>query len=274
VHTATHNSISLISADIAAGNLKVFSELGPVFSAMVDAFDKSLKGDRDAVELVLEKLQPGDTAEGGQDLLGNAIRDFHSALHEPNHFKKAELMLRANAQTGLHEQIRLQPYIAAAMEAPLHYNFSTSIKEHLTKIAPEHKHHLIHGILENWVNPIAHKIHNTWLNLSTHYLMTLVLPDGVLHLGHDLPKPAGANLFPDPLVNLQDPELNNLLIQFEAHSTTSHSKARNWARLEDRMHYILNLFRSRQQHRPLHESPFEPLQTAHLYENKIPEGKL
>jgi hypothetical protein len=274
LHKAAHNSIALISADIAAGNLKVFSELGPAFSEMIDAFDQSLAGNRNAIDIVLQKLRTGDTAEGGQELLANAIRDFHAALHESDRDIKAELVLRANAQTGMHEQIRLQPYIAAAMEAPLPETFTNSLKHHATKDAPGHTHFRIHGILDMLMSPIAKRVHDTWLNLSTHYLMTLELPDGILYLGHDLPKPEGANLFPDHLVNPQDPDLNNLLLLYNNQINRAHSKARNWAVFEDRMHYILNLFRSRQCHSPLHESPFEMHQTTYLRENKIPAGKL
>lgn len=111
--------------------------------------------------------------------------------------------------------------------------------------------------------------------LSTHYLMTLLFPDEVLHLGHDLPNPAGAPLFPEQLLHPQDVELKTLLAQYEAHlNTPIHSRSKNWAKLEDRMHYILNLFRSRQQHGPLHESPFEETQTEHIHQNRMPEGKL
>lgn len=149
VHAAALNSISLISADIAAGNLKVFSELGPVFSDMIDAFDKSLQGDPGAINIVLNSLEPGATFDGGQDLLASAIRDFHAALHEPDQNKKAELILRANSQTGLHEQIRLQPFIAGALEAPLHHSFSTTIHHQVAQTEQVHKHHILHGILEN-----------------------------------------------------------------------------------------------------------------------------
>lgn len=275
VHAAALNSISLISADIAAGNLKVFSELGPVFSSMVDAFDKSIEGNHDAIEIVLSGLQTGSTFDGGQDLLYNAIRDFHAALHEPDQSKKAELILRANAQTGLHEQIRLQPFIAGALEAPLPHSFSTIIHRQVAEIEPTHTHHILHGILDHLIAPIGKKVHDAWLYLSTHYLMTLLFPDEVLHLGQDLPNPAGAPLFPEQLLNLQDDRLNSLLLQYEAHlNTTLHSRSKNWARLEDRMHYILHLFRSRQQHKPLHESPFEETQIEYIRQSKVPHGKL
>jgi hypothetical protein len=275
VHAASLNTISVISADIAAGNLKVFAELGPVFSFMIDAFDKSLGGDYSAVDFLLNSLQPGATEEGGQDLLGQAIGDFHAALHEPDQSKKAEFILRANAQTGLHEQIRLQPYIAGALEAPLPHLFSAAIHRQVAETAPAHKHYILKGMLHQLIAPVCHKVHDAWLAMSTHYLMTLALPGEVLHLGHDLPSPAGGPLFPDQLLNPQDEKLNRLLVEYEAHlNTTLHSRSRNWAKLEDRMHYILKLFRSRQQHRPLHEPPFEETQIKDILQNKVPGGKL
>ena len=275
VHTEALNSISLISADIAAGNLKVFSELGPVFSTMVDAFDKSLQGDHEAVQILLNSLQPGTTIEGGQDLLSNAIRDYHTALHESDLNKKAELILMANSQIGLHEQIRLQPYIAGALEAPLPHSFSTTIHRQVKEIAPVHTHNNLNDIFYHVFTPIGHIIHDAWLNMSTHYLMTIMFPDEVLHLGHDLPNPAGAPLFPDQLLKFRDDRLFRLFVQYEAHlNTTLHSHSKNWAKLEDRMHYILNLFRSRQQHRPLYEPPFDETQIDDIRQNKIPTGKI
>jgi hypothetical protein len=275
IHHAAHNVIAEISADIAAGNLKVFSELGPVFSAMIEAFDKPLEEEKVAIETLLAGLTPGDTESGGQDMLANAIRDFYAAKHETDKKRTAELILRANAQTGLHEQVRLQPYIAAAMEAPVHHNFMIAIHKDAKEKTPEHKHHLLHGAFNHLFQPIAEKTHDAWLKMSTHYLMTLVLPDGIIHLGKDLPCPKDGPLFPEHLSEPHDEELTMLLKKYEAHlNTPVRSHAGNWAVLEDRMHFILNLFRSRQQHRPLHESPFDPEQEDKIRQNTIPSGKL
>lgn len=275
IHDAAHNVIEQISADIAAGNLKVFSELGPVFSAMIEAFDKEAAGELGATEKVLATLIPGTTETGGQDMLGNAIKDYHLALHETDQKRKAELILRANAQTGLHEQIRLQPFIAAAMEAPLHNNFTLVMHQQVKENAAAHKHHLLHGAFNHLFQPIAKLVQNTWLNLSTHYLMTLALPDGILFLGKDLPSPIGRPLFPEHLVNPSDLKLTALLEKYEAHvKSLIPSHARNWSILSDRMHFILNLFRSRQQHRPLYDIPFESHQVVHIRKNMMPIGKL
>lgn len=275
IHHAAHNVITEISAEIAAGNLKVFSELGPVFSAMIEAFDKPLEEEKVAIETLLAGLIPGDTESGGQDMLANAVRDFYAAKHETDKKRTAELILRANAQTGLHEQIRLQPYIAAAMGAPVHHNFVIAIHKHVKEETPAHKHHLLHDTFNHLFQPIAQKAHDAWLKMSTHYLMTLVLPDGIIYLGKDLPCPYGCPLFPEHLSEPRDEELTILLRKYEAHVNTQvQSHARNWTVLEDRMHFILNLFRSRQQHRPLHESPFDPDQEDKIRQNTIPTGKL
>lgn len=275
VHHAAHNVITEISAEIAAGNLKVFSELGPVFSAMIEAFDKPFEEEKPAIEKLLASLKPGDTESGGQDMLANAVRDFYAAKQETDKKRTAELILRANAQTGLHEQIRLQPYIAAAMEAPIHHHFMIAIHAHLKENTPTHKHHLFHGTFNHLFQSIAQKTHDAWLKMSTHYLMTLVLPDGIIHLGKDLRCPEGYPLFPEHLSEPHDEELTTLLKKYEAHlNTPVQSHARNWAVLEDRMHFILNLFRSRQQHRPLHESPFNPDQEHKIRQNALPAGRL
>lgn len=275
IHHAAHNVICEISADIAAGNLKVFSELGPVFSAMIEAFDKPLEEEKVAIDALLAGLIPGDTESGGQDMLANAVRDFYAAKHETDKKRHAELILRANAQTGLHEQIRLQPYIAAAMEAPIQHKFLITIHKHVKEKTPEHKHHLLPDAFNHFFHSIAQKTHDAWLKMSTHYLMTLVLPDGTIHLGKDLPCPEGCPLFPEHLSEPRDEGLTVLLKKYEAHlNTPVRSHARNWAVLEDRMHFILNLFRSRQQHRPLHESPFDPHQEDKIRQNTIPTGNL
>jgi hypothetical protein len=124
-------------------------------------------------------------------------------------------------------------------------------------------------------NPIEHIVNESWLFMSTHYLMTLAFPDEVLHLGHDLPNPAGAPLFPEQLLNPQDTKLQDLLLHYNAHDNSPlHSHSDNWARLECRMHYILNLFRSRQQHKPLFEAPFEEIKIADILQNRVPQGRL
>ena len=48
----------------------------------------------------------------------------------------------------------------------------------------------------------------------------------------------------------------------------------NWADLGDRMRYILELFRSRQQDQRLFEPPFNAIQTASIAASVEPDGEL
>lgn len=118
-------------------------------------------------------------------------------------------------------------------------------------------------------------IREGWLEFATKFLMELRLPDGILRLGCDVPSPPGAPLFPPALQTLDDSELQALLERFGAGGPTARgSGAKNWADLPERMQYILELFRSRQQDPRLFEPPFDPEQTAAIAAGQVPGGDL
>lgn len=52
--------------------------------------------------------------------------------------------------------------------------------------------------------------------------------------------------------------------------TLTGSAADNWARLEDRMRFILDMFRSHQQSYSLFNAPFEAAQTAEIGAGLVP----
>ena len=87
--------------------------------------------------------------------------------------------------------------------------------------------------------------------------MTLQLPGELLHLGHDVPAPAPGPRFPAALEPLVDADL----VAFAAtHDRTKGtgigSGAHDWRDIDQRMNYIFNLFRSRQQQDSLFTNPF------------------
>jgi hypothetical protein len=104
---------------IVAGNLTVFAELGPVFSRLMDSLGEAGTVDRRTLDALLGSLKVGPTVDGGQSLLRAALEHFVEAHRETDPVRRAECMLLANVQTGLHEQIRLQPFIARAIDAPI-----------------------------------------------------------------------------------------------------------------------------------------------------------
>ena len=254
---AAGNIAANVSAEVAAGNLTVFAELAPLFSAMVDAMERGKAGERNALNGVKDSLRPGPTSQGGQDLLRQAVTDYLSASRETDPRRKAEVMLRANAQVGAHEQIRLQDYIHKAMRAPLGDAVVALIHRQLRGAAASLDPLGLSTILDVRLRPLRAALDQVWLQVSTEYLMTLELPNGTLHLGRDLPNAPGQPIFPPNLAELQDAELGRMLHIYRADGISARgSGASEWNNLSDRMRYILELFRSRQQDASLFEPPF------------------
>jgi hypothetical protein len=142
-------------------------------------------------------------------------------------------------------------------------------------------------------------IERAWRHFSTDALMTLTLPDGVLHLGHPIPADPGMPLLPPELATIADPELAALLARYGAldvrieRSSFDWLKRRiarlfdepepgdeaevgaiDWTNFDQRMRYILTLFRTRQQDAHLREQPFSDLQRAMLFDGRLPQGPL
>lgn len=97
------------SAAVAAGNLKVFEEIAAEFARFLEA----LRDDAAGMRMFLDRLRPGEPP-GGQRLLRDAFAAYHEAMTRTPQ-DRAQLLLYANLLVGLHEQTRLQPEIAAAM---------------------------------------------------------------------------------------------------------------------------------------------------------------
>jgi hypothetical protein len=90
-------------------------------------------------------------------------------------------------------------------------------------------------------------------------MMKLAVPGGALKLGNDLPPPAGMekDLFPPNLRTIDSPELKELLSGLDKSQNSLHgTAAKDWNRLDERMNYIIDLFRSRQSDPHLFDPPF------------------
>jgi hypothetical protein len=119
-------------------------------------------------------------------------------------------------------------------------------------------------------NAAAHLEH-VWQHVATRLLMTLTTPNGVLHLGDDVPPLADGTLFPPDLTELDLPDLEQLLAEWDATCGTGvGAGARDWADLRQRMTYIVNLFRSRQQVLDLTVPPFTTGQLAWMVRGEVP----
>src|SRR5688500_1277538 len=136
---------------------------------------------------------------------------------------------------------------------------------------PESVGRRLSALLDARLRPYRAVLEQVWLQLSTRYLMTLELPNGPMHLGRDLPNVTVQPVFPPDLADLQDSELLRLLRLYRAEGVGTYgSGASDWSNLSERMSYILQLFRSRQQDQALFGPPFGAEAMAAIQRGTVP----
>ncbi|MGD2114625.1 MAG: hypothetical protein PVG07_06225, partial [Acidobacteriota bacterium] len=237
---------------------------------------------------------------GGQDLLRESMRAYYAARFEPDPKRKAELILLGNALGGLHEQTRLQGYVAGALNAPVAEILCSHLRDALSR---DPKLDDPTGeALERLLTPLGDEVEESARELTTRLLMEQPIPGEVLALGKDHPAPPGGSVYPPLLTRIEHAELAATLERFGAEPTSTAglpllarartlvvlllarlglrrpvvpgSAARDWGELADRMRYILVYFRSRQAQASLFDPPFDGAQTAALRAGRVPEGRL
>lgn len=268
VRAAALATLKEVSDQVALGNRKVYAELAPLFARFVDLMKKEpTEAD---VSAFIDSLKSGPIEQGGQELLKRAFRTWYEASRIELAGARAQLILRANCQIGLHEQTRLQPHIQEAMDAPL----ATLWKQKLVGLLPGFVGAPIAYVLKLMTKPFLRAITEMWERVATRHAMNLALPDGKeIPLGADLPQ--RPDTFPPELRKITDPKTEALLERFDRGlQSTVGSGANNWADLNDRMGFIVELFRSRQQDLKLFSAPFSADQEQALREGKVPEGHL
>jgi hypothetical protein len=264
-----------VTANVGQGNLIVFAELAPAYARLLQVFPDKPKGDQAEKFRLLSPFKPGAVEKGGQDLLIEAFSHYYSALFETDPRKKAELMFFGNALVGYHEQIRLQGPIEGSLDAPLTDTLSSVLHEALRGLVPEHKHGFLESLLEKALAPLGKRIEREWQEVCTRLMMTLALPQLVLNLGKDVPAIADGRDFAEDLHTIESSSLVLLLDKLDRVANSSKQSAANdWADLADRMAYVVDFFRSRQQDDSLYEQPFTDEQVAILKQGKLPPGSL
>lgn len=289
--------LDAITRFIIGGNKIVFEELGLAFASFFETFAEPSAQTETNLATLLAGFSEGEsmpdqvtitrdgklvrTGDGGQSLVRTALRHYFEALRETDVDARAELVLLANVECGLHEQIRLQPYIAGALDAPI---------DELLRLAQVGDH------------PLAERSVDLARRISTEWLMTMATPHEVIDLGSDLQGPLGASMWPTELRNLRHPTLlaladrvgaydarernlefddrvegwvNGLMAKLGlARPEAQGTGAKRWGRLDDRMRFIFEYFRSRQREAALLAPPFSAAQQAELYAGRLPAGPL
>jgi hypothetical protein len=268
------------SAAVARGNLRVFEEIGREFARFDGACGGDAGVDPDALARFVEGLVQGEPPDG-QRYLRLAFAHYHRARFEVDPVTRAQLVLLANLEIGFHEQTRLQPEIAAALNAAV--------------VDPRDKRERVIAALfpnAGWIVRLRVLIarllgRRTLLDLAidalvveqqalvrgalTRHLMSIDLGGAVhLRLGDDLS--AGV---PPSLREIVLPELGQLLDRIDpTRDDPRESGAVDWADLDDRVHFIAEMFRCFQESPFLFDPPFTPAQLERLDSGKRPPDPL
>ena len=260
------DALERASEAVSRGNKKVFEEIGLEFARYLHAADE--------VQAFLDSLKPGDPPDG-QRLLRQAFQRYQRSLGEGDERVRAALLLTANLEIGLHEQTRLQPEIREALDAAsvTQGDLGRRILEALLPRGTRARRAVPDPLAAAVLHRIAVRIERHGAELArgviTRSLMVLSLPGRILYLGAHLADP-----FPEALQTVTDVDLEALIGRFEPVGPVDDCGARDWSALDQRMHYILHLFRSCHERPELASPPFTAAQLASIRSGAIPTGDL
>ena len=274
------SAVDRTSDAVGRGNRKVFEEIGRQFARFCSQFLHDAEPDIEKLAGFRAEFRPGEPPNG-QNYLRQAFERYYRSFFVGDPKTRAELLLCANTEIGLHEQIRLQPEIAEALNAafidatqftrrfvgtalPLSGWFLVSkwlVRRLLRRESP----------VDRAIQVLLETVQAEMRRALTETMMTIHLPpDLLVRLGDDLT--AG---FPETLRHLVDPDLRDLLARFDpTPDSTAGSGALDWADLPDRLHFIIDLFRCFQESRELFDAPFSPQQVSDLKAGRLPAGPL
>jgi len=220
--------------NVLTGNCTVLADIGLPTSRFVALFQHAEEPDDALLAEFLATLQPGATVHQGQELLRRAFTHYYRARWAETPEEKHQLMLAGNYAAILHEHLRLDPYIDAAI--PL-----------------------------------------LWRRWTTRRLLSYSIGSEALRVGADLAALPGGP-FPPSLQQITLADLREFLHGpagwDDSPDSLTGSAARDWTELDDRMNYIVDLFRTHHLHEAVFAAPYSPEQIAAIERGEIPPGPL
>jgi hypothetical protein len=308
-----------VSQYLIIGNKIVFAEVGSVFNAFADRFPANAPRDDEALEEFVATLSPGDAQpdrvtmdpstrtlgtaqQGGQGWLASAARHYYEAAFTPDPKSRAELVLLGNGEIGMHEQTRLDPYLAGSLDASVADVVSNRWKTALLdRVVDTEARGRLEARLTEILSELAPKLAAAFQDIATRTMMSLQLPGQLVHMGRDLRGPVGSPLYPPIVEDLQNQTLRDVFQRFSCLDTVvPHAAglagrlrqigeeieedvdgpigfgtaASDWTSYPERMRFILPLFRSRHQTMSLLGKPFTDDQIGSIRQGIVPPGPL
>lgn len=261
---------------VAAGNLKVFDEIGREFARWLASVPAGGRPDATTTDAFIAELREGNPPEG-QRLLRDAFSAYARACALADEDTKAEQLFLANLLIGMHEQTRLQPEITMSLNAAID---PAELKSRLYALVfPAwwlRTRARLGRLLGVWspldlaIDQLLAVLQQRIRLVITECLMTLSLPDAILRLGSDVP-----GTFPGTLMGVEHPLLQEMLERVDrTPDTTDGSGANDWSKLNERMHFIADFFRTWHMRDALMNPPFAEEQLAEILAGRVPEGRL
>jgi hypothetical protein len=256
---------------VARGNRKVFEEIAREFARYLHTVPAGAGPDSPELRAFLGKLRDGEPPDG-QRYLAHAFTRYAATVAPADSDPpgpRAELLLLANIEIGMHEQTRLQPEIRESLDAP--YAVAGDLDRRLSRALMPWWRRPVPRVAAAPVGVLGSRAQRAVADMTreiiTMALMVMSLPGRVLSLGADMDEP-----FPDELRELHDTELLALFGRFDTGSPGT--AARDWSDFGQRMRYIAHLFRAYHLHKALLGEPFEPAQVALFTAGTVPDGDL
>lgn len=272
-------ALNRASDAVARGNRKVFEEIGREFARF--AADCLTDNTYDAAHITrfCDGLREGEPPDG-QRYLRQAFTRYYAAFFEPDAKTRAELILLANIEIGFHEQTRLQPEIAAAMDAAFIERRAFRVRVIKALFPPRGWRARLRlfliwlfdrpSLFDPVVNLLLDEARRRARLVITKVVMRIGLPHGSLHLGDDLTAD-----YPERLRQIALADLLALLGQLDpTPDSPRDSGAADWSLLPERLHFIAELFRCYHDSADLFDPPFLPSQVAALKTGRLPDGAL
>jgi hypothetical protein len=247
----------------------VYAELAPLFVAYLELVETGGPADVTpaAVDAALDRAATGPTDAN----VRSAFHFYLDATKAADPARRAWGILAGNVLAVAHEQHRLQADIAAAVDAGL-----VSGEAVVAQLVPRWVPAVLVKLLTKPVRrPIETLVRRLWEEAATELLMTLRVPGATLRLSRTLPALPGGKLFPADLAELGDGVDAAPYREWDrTMGTGRHDEAHDWVAMRQRMSYIVNLFRSRQQDATLATAPFAAAQIEAMRRGTVPPPPL
>jgi len=257
---------------VAAGNLEVFAEIGREFARFLATVPADASESSPEFLSFAAQLRSGPPPLG-QDYLRDAFSHYQRQRRETDPAVRAAWILLANVKIALQEQVRLQPQIAAAVDAPR--TTAVDLGErvlHAWKPLrgwPAAVDRAAAAVARVFAMRLRREAIAVTQQAIAESMMVLSLPTIVLSLGRNLSAPV------PPMLATAPPFLAAFVRDYDPCPPGGTAcAATDWCDLGQRMHYIVHLFRAYAEDSTLFSRPFTPDQVAAFRAGLVPGGAL